>query len=323
MERRCWARAVGRRCSAAGSGLAPARWPADELDDRRSCGPDPLPPDPANALDGLLGQLAAVLPEGAIERTDDGARLEPDLVSTDAERFADLVGQSQDAGVAGDLPARGRLPRRGTRPLARRCPRRRAGHAAPGGRGRAPGGRATGSTRGPLRPGSPAGPAPGAGQGRTPTGRRAPDPRAAVGAAHRRLSTAAVAARRRSPCTPRRASGSPTSSASSPAWPSSSWRQASCATGRNRAASRRRTGAGAATPACADPAAHHDDVRPRRAASRDRHRAGRPEVRLVTLTGIGGSGKSRVATLVASDGRGAFTDVVYLQVTEASPGQIS
>ncbi len=62
-----------------------------------------VPPDPANALDGLLGQLAVVLPEGAIERTDDGARLEPDLVTTDAERFADLVGQSQDASVAGDL----------------------------------------------------------------------------------------------------------------------------------------------------------------------------------------------------------------------------
>ena len=62
-----------------------------------------VPPDPANALDGLLGQLAAALPEGAIERTDDGARLDPDLVTTDAERFADLVGQSQDACVAGDL----------------------------------------------------------------------------------------------------------------------------------------------------------------------------------------------------------------------------
>ena len=69
----------------------------------RACGPAPCPPDPASALDGLLGQLAVALPEGAIERTDDGARLQPDLVSTDAERFADLVGQAQDASVAGDL----------------------------------------------------------------------------------------------------------------------------------------------------------------------------------------------------------------------------
>ena len=45
-----------------------------------------------------------------------------------------------------------------------------------------------------------------------------------------------------------------------------------------------------------------------------------PEVRLLTLTGIGGSGKSRVATLVASAAEERFTDVVYLQVTEVTPG---
>jgi predicted ATPase/DNA-binding SARP family transcriptional activator len=61
------------------------------------------PPDPANALDGLLGQLAAVLPEGAIERTDEGTRLQAGVVTTDAERFTDLVGQAQDAYVAGEL----------------------------------------------------------------------------------------------------------------------------------------------------------------------------------------------------------------------------
>ena len=41
------------------------------------------------------------------------------------------------------------------------------------------------------------------------------------------------------------------------------------------------------------------------------------DVRLVTLTGIGGSGKSRVATLVATDVQERFADVAYLQVTEA------
>jgi predicted ATPase/DNA-binding SARP family transcriptional activator len=46
----------------------------------------------------------------------------------------------------------------------------------------------------------------------------------------------------------------------------------------------------------------------------------RPDVRLVTLTGIGGSGKSRVATLTATAVRSAYTDIAYLQVTEASAG---
>jgi predicted ATPase/DNA-binding SARP family transcriptional activator len=45
-----------------------------------------------------------------------------------------------------------------------------------------------------------------------------------------------------------------------------------------------------------------------------------PDVRLVTLTGIGGSGKSRVATLTATEVRSEYTDVAYLQVTEASAG---
>jgi predicted ATPase len=40
------------------------------------------------------------------------------------------------------------------------------------------------------------------------------------------------------------------------------------------------------------------------------------EVRLVTLTGIGGSGKSRVATLVATNVQERFADTAYLQVTE-------
>ena len=43
----------------------------------------------------------------------------------------------------------------------------------------------------------------------------------------------------------------------------------------------------------------------------------RDDVRLVSLTGIGGSGKSRVATLVATAVEGRFADVVFLQVTEA------
>ena len=46
----------------------------------------------------------------------------------------------------------------------------------------------------------------------------------------------------------------------------------------------------------------------------------RDDVRLVTLTGIGGSGKSRVATLVAGDVQGRFSDVVFLQVTEGIGG---
>ena len=46
----------------------------------------------------------------------------------------------------------------------------------------------------------------------------------------------------------------------------------------------------------------------------------RPDVRLVTLTGIGGSGKSRVATLTATAVQPEYTDVAYLQVTEASAG---
>ena len=46
-----------------------------------------------------------------------------------------------------------------------------------------------------------------------------------------------------------------------------------------------------------------------------------PAVRLVTLTGIGGSGKSRVATLVATAAEAQFTDVVYLQVTEGTSGR--
>ena len=45
-----------------------------------------------------------------------------------------------------------------------------------------------------------------------------------------------------------------------------------------------------------------------------------PDVRLVTLTGIGGSGKSRVATLTATAVQAEYTDVAYLQVTEASAG---
>ena len=45
-----------------------------------------------------------------------------------------------------------------------------------------------------------------------------------------------------------------------------------------------------------------------------------PDVRLVTLTGIGGSGKSRVATLTATAVQPEYTDVAYLQVTEASAG---
>jgi predicted ATPase/DNA-binding SARP family transcriptional activator len=41
-----------------------------------------------------------------------------------------------------------------------------------------------------------------------------------------------------------------------------------------------------------------------------------PDVRMVTLTGIGGSGKSRVAALVAAAVQTQFADVAYLQVTE-------
>jgi predicted ATPase len=44
----------------------------------------------------------------------------------------------------------------------------------------------------------------------------------------------------------------------------------------------------------------------------------RDDVRLVTLTGIGGSGKSRVATLVATALERQVDDVVYLQVTETT-----
>ena len=40
----------------------------------------------------------------------------------------------------------------------------------------------------------------------------------------------------------------------------------------------------------------------------------------MTLTGIGGSGKSRVATLTATAAQSEYTDVAYLQVTEASAG---
>ncbi len=47
-----------------------------------------------------------------------------------------------------------------------------------------------------------------------------------------------------------------------------------------------------------------------------------PDVRLVTLTGIGGTGKSRVATLTATAVRSEYTDVAYLQVTEASAGPL-
>ena len=47
-----------------------------------------------------------------------------------------------------------------------------------------------------------------------------------------------------------------------------------------------------------------------------------PDVRLVTLTGIGGSGKSRVATLTATAVQSEYTDVAYLQVTEASAGPL-
>ena len=79
--------------------------PLDELARRLWAGA--MPPDPANAIEGLLGQLAATLPEGAIERTDEGHRLDAGLVSTDAQRFADLVGQAQDAGAAGNLPRAG------------------------------------------------------------------------------------------------------------------------------------------------------------------------------------------------------------------------
>jgi predicted ATPase/DNA-binding SARP family transcriptional activator len=42
----------------------------------------------------------------------------------------------------------------------------------------------------------------------------------------------------------------------------------------------------------------------------------RDDIRLVTLTGIGGSGKSRVAALVAGDVQDRYDDVAYLQVTE-------
>lgn len=45
---------------------------------------------------------------------------------------------------------------------------------------------------------------------------------------------------------------------------------------------------------------------------------GRTDVRLVTLTGIGGSGKSRIATLVATAAEDSYTDVAYLQVTEGT-----
>jgi predicted ATPase/DNA-binding SARP family transcriptional activator len=79
--------------------------PLDELARRLWAGA--MPADPASALEGLLGQLASALPEGAIERTDDGHRLDVGLVSTDAQRFADLVGQAQDAGAAGNLPLAG------------------------------------------------------------------------------------------------------------------------------------------------------------------------------------------------------------------------
>ena len=79
-------------------------------------------------------------------------------------------------------------------------------------------------------------------------------------------------------------------------------------------------------------ATDHSDVQPRKRGrvpvlasttyGRDGLRADvatlltRDDVRLVTLTGIGGSGKSRVATLVAGDVQEHYDDVAYLQVTE-------
>jgi len=278
-----------------------------------------LPPDPATALDGLLAQLATVLPQDAIARTADGTGLAPGTVTTDVERFAALVVESEAAGAAGDLDrAHDRLEQAldlwrgepladvsgtpyldaGARSLAEarlaaieaRCDLglRQGRHAE-----------LVDEVRGLLA--------------RHPTRERL------WGV----LMTALDQSGRREEAVTAYAEARATLADELGTEPGEALQELQARIPRHDPqlggageVSREQPRPRARVPVLSSSTFGRDGL-----VAEVAELLTDPAVRLVTLTGIGGSGKSRIATLVAAAVQESFTDVAYLQVTEASQGR--
>jgi predicted ATPase/DNA-binding SARP family transcriptional activator len=295
--------------------------PPDELAQRLWAGA--VPPDPATALEVLLGQLASVLPEGAVLRTDAGHQLDAALVTTDVDRFDDLVAAAARARAEGS-PGRGidtltqalGIWRGSALADARLTPYLEAEAA------RLDEARLT--TLEDCRDlGLHQGPEPGL----VDDVRRLVEEHPTRERLWAVLMTALYLGGRRDEAIQVYAEARERLAAGLGLEPGEALRQLEAGILRN-------------DPPLPGGSRHLLPVRPRARArippliNKSWGRAdlttqvgdllGRPGVRLVTLTGIGGAGKSRVATLVATAVQHSFADVVYLQVTEATPsGQLA
>ena len=251
------------------------------------------PASAAKLVQVYVSQLRRTLGEGAIETRPPGyvMRVEPEQL--DAGRFERLLADGREAMAAGNPALAASLWRRGARALARARARGRRPRRLRGGRGRPPGGAAPGVPGGARRCGPRAGtPRGGPGRARR-AGRRASAARTPARAAHAGAVSLRPAGRR-----PRRL----------PRRRPRPARRARPGAGRAAARSRARDpqpgpvarrARAARTPGTAIPVPSSALVGRRRELRALTAMVTREDIRIVTVSGAGGSGKTRVALEIA------------------------